>query len=67
MASKTSGSNKFILLGDGTIVSKERIILLNVDYENKKKVYKLFLEGKRMTLYLSKEDYEIVKENLTEE
>lgn len=67
MASKTSSSNKFILLGDGTIVSKERIMLLNVDYENKKKVYKLFLEGKRMTLYLSKEDYEIVKENLIEE
>ena len=55
---------KFIKLNDGTIINPDKIILLNVDNENGRIVYKLFLEGKKMTLQLTETDYKVINKTL---
>ncbi len=58
----TTGRWKFIELTDGTIVNSYDIILLNVDTgEDGEKAYKLYLRGKKMTLALTKDDYDIIR------
>lgn len=54
----------FIELSDKTIVNVNDIVLLNVDKTGGEYVYKLFLRGKGMTLRLSEEDYNIIKNKI---
>lgn len=54
----------FIELSDRTIVNVNDIVLLNVDKTGGEYVYKLFLRGKGMTLRLSEEDYNIIKNKI---
>lgn len=57
---------KFIELTDKTIINIDDIILLNVDKEEEQYVYKLFLRGKGMTLRLTEEDYNLIRNKLIE-
>lgn len=57
----------FIELSDRTIVNINDIVLLNVDKTGGEYVYKLFLRGKGMTLRLSEEDYNIIKNKIFED
>lgn len=63
-------TSKYIELTDGTVVNSYDIILLNVEDVNNNKFvgteYRLYLRGKKMTLKLTREDYEIVKKRLLE-
>jgi hypothetical protein len=54
----------FIELSDRTIVNINDIVLLNVDRDGEGYVYKLFLRGKGMTLRLSEEDYNIIRNKI---
>lgn len=56
--------NLFVELSDRTIVNVNDIILLNVDKSGEKYTYKLFLRGKGMTLRLSEEDYNIIRNKI---
>ena len=57
----------FIELSDRTIVNVNDIVLVNVDKTGGEYVYKLFLRGKGMTLRLSEEDYNIIKNKIFED
>ena len=57
----------FIELSDRTIININDIVLLNVDNMGGEYVYKLFLRGKGMTLRLSEEDYNIIKNKIFED
>ena len=54
----------FIELSDRTIINVNDIVLLNVDKAGEEYVYKLFLRGKGMTLRLSEEDYNIIRNKI---
>ena len=54
----------FIELSDRTIVNVNDIVLVNVDKTGGEYVYKLFLRGKGMTLRLSEEDYNIIRNKI---
>lgn len=54
----------FIELSDRTIINVNDIVLLNVDKTGGEYVYKLFLRGKGMTLRLSEEDYNIIRNKI---
>lgn len=54
----------FIELSDKTIINVNDIVLLNVDKNGGEYVYKLFLRGKGMTLRLSEEDYNIIRNKI---
>lgn len=54
----------FIELSDRTIINVNDIVLVNVDKTGGEYVYKLFLRGKGMTLRLSEEDYNIIRNKI---
>ena len=58
----------FLRLSDKTIINIKDIILVNVDKTpDGSESYRLFLEGKHMTLKLSQSDFEFINESLMED
>ncbi len=66
VAPKRKGN--FLRLSDKTIINISDIILVNVEKaQDGSESYRLFLEGKHMTLKLSPEDYNFINECLMED